>query len=138
MAPGRLKMLVAPRQFWPFLPVDRGSYVLRRLGRLISTGAMSTSPAGWRFGSNAIGPLCAALELPQNSPGRDHDAPAFRDNHNEEAIPMSVPPDQTKDVFQQMMQAGQSMTKAYMDFLTKQQSGSSAAGSPPAMPMPDL
>ena len=51
---------------------------------------------------------------------------------------MSVPPDQTKDVFQQMMQAGQSMTKAYMDFLTKQQSGSSAAGSPPAMPMPDL
>ena len=51
---------------------------------------------------------------------------------------MSVPPDQTKDVFQQMMQAGQSMTKAYMDFLTKQQSGSPAAGSPPAMPMPDL
>ena len=54
---------------------------------------------------------------------------------------MSVPPDPTKDVFQQMMQAGQSMTQAYMDFLTKQQSGSLAAGSPPAlpaMPMPDL
>lgn len=54
---------------------------------------------------------------------------------------MSVPPDEPKDVFQQMMQAGQSMTKAYMDFLAKQQSASSASGSPPAMPampIPDL
>ena len=35
---------------------------------------------------------------------------------------MSVPPDQAKEVMQQMMQAGQSLTQAYMEFLGKQQS----------------